>query len=93
MRITCAFKGIMRAASVNTSRKRSVNLTLSEDVVASARRYSQNLSATVENLLGDYVQQQERTHQERLRTAQACASEWNAVYEAVGSFADEHSTL
>ncbi len=77
----------------NTCRKRPVNLTLSEDVVASARRYSHNLSATVETLLSAYVQQQERTHQERLRAARACASEWNAVHEATGSFADEHSTL
>lgn len=79
--------------SVNSRRKRPVNLTLSEDVVASARRYSHNLSATVEDLLGSYVQQQERVHQERLRLAQACTSEWNAVHEATGSFADEHNTL
>jgi post-segregation antitoxin (ccd killing protein) len=35
--------------------KRPVNLTLSEDVVVSAKRYNSNLSATVETLLlGDY---------------------------------------
>ncbi len=74
-------------------RKRPVNLTLSEDVVLSARRYSHNLSATVDALLEGFVQQQERARQERLQQAQSCAREWNAVSEAVGSFADEHSTL
>ena len=78
---------------MNTDRKRPVNLTLSEDVLASARRYSHNLSATVEALLSGYVQQQERAREERLRLAQACVDDWNAVHEAVGSLADEHSTL
>lgn len=41
----------MLSDPVSASRKRPVNLTLSEEVVASARRYSDNLSATVETLL------------------------------------------
>lgn len=79
--------------SAPVGRKRPVNLTLSEDVVSSAKRYSHNLSATVEALLNSYVQQQERERHERQQAARASASEWNAVHEAVGSFADEHSTL
>jgi antitoxin CcdA len=74
-------------------RKRPVNLTLSEDVVASAKRYSNNLSATVETLLTEYTHHQQQAAAERQQRAKACASEWNAVHEAVGSFADEHSTL
>jgi post-segregation antitoxin (ccd killing protein) len=74
-------------------RKRPVNLTLSEDVVASAKRYSNNLSATVETLLTEYTQRQQQAAAEKQQRAKVCAGEWNAVHEAVGSFADEHSTL
>ncbi|MFT3800386.1 MAG: type II toxin-antitoxin system CcdA family antitoxin [Burkholderiaceae bacterium] len=83
----------MSAVSESARRRRPVNLTLSEELVASARRYSDNLSATVEALLSGYVRQQERAHQERLRQAQVCANEWNDVHDALGPFADEHSTL
>lgn len=74
-------------------RKRPVNLSLAEDVVASAKRYNNNLSATVETLLTEYSQRQEWAAAERQQQARASASEWNAVHEAVGSFADEHSTI
>ena len=74
-------------------RKRPVNLTLSEEVVASAKRYSNNLSATVESLLVEYAQREQRAAAERQQRARLCASEWNAVHDSVGSFADEHSTL
>lgn len=76
-----------------TQRKRPVNLTLSDDVVASAKRYSNNLSATVETLLADFAHRQGQAAAERKQFAQVCASEWNAVHDSVGSFADEHSTL
>ncbi|WP_395689717.1 type II toxin-antitoxin system CcdA family antitoxin [Caenimonas koreensis] len=50
--------------SVTSTRKRPVNLTLNEHLVAEAKSYTTNLSATIES-----------------------------VNDAVGSFADEHSTL
>lgn len=74
-------------------RKRPVNLTLSEAVVASAKVYSNNLSATVETLLMEYTQRQQQAAAQRQQQAQLSASEWNAVHTSVGSFADEHSTL
>jgi len=74
-------------------RKRPVNLTLSESLVAEAKRYSGNLSATVETLLADYVAGKNSARQQRQQLADACAADWNAVHDAVGSFADEHSTL
>ena len=74
-------------------RKRPVNLTLSEGLVAEAKRYSGNLSATVETLLADYVASEDLARQQRQQRADACAADWNAVHDAVGSFADEHSTL
>ena len=73
--------------------KRPVNLTLNQALVAQAKAFTPNLSATVEELLAEYVVDQRRAHQERARVADACSSAWNALHEAVGSFADEHSTL
>lgn len=83
----------MNTQPASIQRKRPVNLSLAEDVVASAKRFSNNLSATVETLLTEYSQRQEEAAAERQKRARASAGEWNAVHAAVGSFADEHSTL
>lgn len=77
-------------SSVN---KRAVNLTLSDGVVTQARSYTANLSATVEALLTDYVTAQHRAQATRQQQASSWCADWNAVHAAVGSFADEHTTL
>lgn len=76
-----------------TTRKRAVNLTLNESLVAEARNYTSNLSATMEELLADYVVEQQQARETRRQLADACVADWNAVHDKVGSFADEHSTL
>ncbi len=76
-----------------TARKRAVNLTLNENLVAEARNYTSNLSATMESLLADFVVAQQNAQRKRQQVADVCAADWNAVHAAVGSFADEHSTL
>lgn len=83
------------AASVAApaSRKRAVNLTLNEGLVAQAKAYTSNLSATMEELLSAYVAQQQQTRLTRQQQADACAADWNVVHATLGSFADEHSTL
>nr|WP_295768065.1 type II toxin-antitoxin system CcdA family antitoxin [Rhodoferax sp.] len=81
------------SALVASSRKRAVNLTLSEGLVEQARTYTDNLSATLENLLTEYVQRRQSADLQRRRDAQDCAAQWNAFHDNVGSFADEHSTL
>ena len=73
--------------------KRPVNLTLSENLVAEARNYTSNLSATLETLLTEYVVSRKMEQLSRQQMADTCAADWNAVHGAVGSFADEHSTL
>jgi toxin CcdB len=50
----------MATSAAVTDRKRPVNLTLSEGLVEQARNYTDNLSATVEELLADYVSGQEQ---------------------------------
>jgi antitoxin CcdA len=76
-----------------STRKRPVNLTLNEGLVDQAKTYTSNLSATIESLLADYVAEQQQTRQSRQQLADITAADWNAVHSAVGSFADEHSTL
>lgn len=80
-------------ATVAAMRKRAVNLTLNEGLVAQAKSYTSNLSATMEELLAAYVAQQQQTRLNRQLMADACSADWNAVHASVGSFADEHSTL
>lgn len=74
-------------------RKRAVNLTLNEGLVAQAKSYTSNLSATMEELLAAYVDQQQQARLNRQQQAAAAVSDWNALHASVGSFADEHTTL
>ena len=78
---------------VASTRKRPVNLTMNEALVAQAKAYTNNLSATMESLLAEFVVSQQSAQRNRQRVADACAADWNAVHGAVGSFADEHATL
>jgi antitoxin CcdA len=78
---------------VASTRKRPVNLTINESLVVQAKAYTNNLSATMESLLAEFVVNQQSAQRNRQRVADACAADWNAVHAAVGSFADEHSTL
>jgi antitoxin CcdA len=80
-------------AALTSTRKRPVNLTLSEGLVLQAKAYTDNLSATMDALLAEYVASEQQARLNRQRMADVCADDWNAVHAAVGSFADEHSTL
>lgn len=79
--------------SVTPTRKRPVNLTIDETLVAQAKAHTNNLSATVESLLAAFVVAQQSAQRDRKHAADACADDWNAVHTSIGSFADEHSTL
>lgn len=75
------------------SKKRPVNLTLSESLVADLKGYTTNLSATAEELLTAYVVERKQAHSSRQQQADQTVAGWNALHAEVGSFADEHSTL
>ena len=75
------------------SRKRPVNLTLSEGLIAELKGYTSNLSATAEELLTAYVAEQKQARSSRQQQADQTVAGWNALHAQVGSFADEHSTL
>ncbi len=83
----------MPSIQSSSSRKRAVNLTLSEPLVARAREVTDNLSGVVEALLADYVQKAEAERQARWQVVEASVAAWNTFDERVGAFADEHSTL
>jgi antitoxin CcdA len=77
----------------SSARKRPVNLTIDETLVTEARTYTNNLSATIELLLAEFVAAKQSAQSDRQRAADACADDWNTVHASIGSFADEHSTL
>jgi len=79
--------------AIATSRKRPVNLTLSESLVADLKNYTSNLSATAEELLTSYVVEQKQARMNRQQQADQTVAGWNALHAEKGSFADEHSTL
>ena len=83
----------MKTAYDIGARKRPVNLTLNEDLLAQARGLTGNLSNVVETLLADYVQQEHKQRAAKLKALQATSATWNAFNTKFGSFADEHSTL
>ncbi len=86
-------KSQIRVAAKRHDKKRAVNLTLDEALVEQAKRYTTNLSATMQTLLASYVDQKQQARALRQQEADDCVAGWNAVHAAVGSFADEHSTL
>ena len=75
------------------SPKRPVNLSLSDALVNEAKRFTDNLSGTIEGLMAQFVQTKRQEQVSRQEAASRIAQGWNAVLEKHGSFADEHSTL
>ncbi len=73
--------------------KRPVNLSLNAALVEQARALTGNLSAEVESLLADFVQQRLRERDAQAERLRCSATAWNAYTDRHGSFADEFSTL
>ena len=77
----------------STARKRPVNLTLNEDLVAQARQLTSNLSAVVEALLAEYVTEEKQRRAAEADMVRETVAIWNRFADEGASFADEHSTL
>jgi antitoxin CcdA len=84
---------VMTTLHSNSVRKRAVNLTLNENVVAQARALTPNLSAVVERLLSGYVAQAKCEQLSKQEQAKQLAGMWNGFNDRSGSFADEYSNL
>ncbi len=93
MRITWPQRKYMGSGHNIHARKRAVNLTLNEDLLAHVREVTDNLSGVVESLLTEYLakKRQERAAQEQIVAATVAL--WNRFDDEHGSFADDHSTL
>lgn len=83
----------MKAAYDLAARKRPVNLTLNEDLVAQARSMTDNLSGVIESLLADFLAAEKQRRAADAQMVRATVATWNRFNEKHGSFADEHSTL
>lgn len=83
----------MKALSKTEARKRPVNLTLNEDLVAQVRGLTDNLSGVVESLLADYVEHDRQQRVAKTKTLEATIAMWNDFNVRHGSFADEYSSL
>ena len=47
----------------------------------------------MQSLLTEFDATQQSAQRKRQQEADVCVADWNAVHDAVGSFADEHTTL
>lgn len=83
----------MPTAARQVSHKRPVNLLLNEENVRQARNFTNNLSATVDSLLTDYVVKQNEAVLSKQKRGDAVAEAWNQFYATHDSFADDYSTL
>jgi antitoxin CcdA len=80
-------------AELKASRKRPVNLTLSEDLVIQARSLTDNLSGVVESLLSEFVERERRDRLEVAKAVESTIAAWNKFNSTSGSIADEYSSL
>jgi antitoxin CcdA len=83
----------VKRSAEKAARKRPVNLTLSEELVAEVKGITRNLSGVVESLLADFVTKERERRVGVVEEARATVALWNEFGERNGSFADDHSTL
>lgn len=75
------------------ARKRAVNLTLNEDLLAHVREITDNLSSVVESLLAEYLARKRQERAAQVKVIESTVAMWNEFADENGSFADDHSTL
>jgi antitoxin CcdA len=83
----------MKPAYNVDARKRAVNLTLNEDLLARIREVTENLSGVVESLLAEYLARERQRRSAQAKIVDSTVALWNQFAAQTGSFADDHSTL
>jgi len=83
----------MKAVYNVDAKKRAVNLTLNEDLLANVREVTPNLSGVVESLLAEYLLRERNRMAARAKIVESTVALWNRFADDNGSFADDHSTL
>jgi antitoxin CcdA len=93
MRIELKVEDDMKPGYNVDARKRAVNLTLNEDLLAHVREVTENLSSVVESLLAEYLAKERQRRAARVKIVESTVELWNQFADETGSFADDHSTL
>ena len=83
----------MKATYNRAARKRAVNVTLNEDLIAQVRSVTGNVSEVIETLLAGFLMEEKQRRAAEAQSVRATVETWNRFAEQHGSFADEHSTL
>jgi antitoxin CcdA len=91
--VTASNPRIPQQQSKFSGMKRPVNITLNENLLATAKKYTHNLSATLEELLTEFVQQEQNAFAQRQKHAHLLSKRWNHFHDTHGSFADEYNNL
>lgn len=73
--------------------KRPINLTLNAGTVEQARRYTNNLSATVDGLLAEFVAREAQARQDKLANYAKVSEAWNKFDQCHGTYGSEYSPL
>lgn len=76
-----------------TAPRRPVNLSLNADLLTQVRNLTPNLSATVEALLGDFLQSVRREREEQEKALGSVIDAVNEFHAKSGFMSDEFSTL
>jgi len=76
-----------------TAPRRPINLSLNADLLAQVRNMTPNLSATVEILLGDYLQAARQRREEEEKALDSVIDAVNEFHTRCGFMSDEFSTL
>jgi antitoxin CcdA len=73
--------------------KRPVNMTLSENLVLEARKLTDNLSETVDQLLAEFIATRRAKDDEKERRIDATIAMLNELHDRHGGLGDEFSPL
>lgn len=74
-----------------TAPKRAINVTLNDDLVRQASAYSQDLSATLESLLDDFVTREHERRRDKDAALDRVIAAFNAFHAEHGLLSDEFS--
>lgn len=76
-----------------TASKRAINVSLNEDLVRQAKVFTRNLSGTLEDLLGDFVERERARRRDEDAALDRVIDALNAFHAEHGLLSDEFSGL
>jgi antitoxin CcdA len=73
--------------------KRATNVSLNQDLLQQARAYTSNLSATLETLLGEFVEAEQQRRRNQDEVIDRVVDGFSALHRAHGLLSDEFNGL